>query len=69
MDENLGADLELSNAVVSHLHSNLQGQFAALNILSQLGYADFNPDDVSICQSNIAYVQKLLETESRYLLI
>lgn len=61
MDENLGSDLELSNSVISHLHANLQGQFASLNILSQLGLADFDPDSVSICQSNITYVEKLLD--------
>jgi hypothetical protein len=65
MDENLGADLELSNAVVNHLHSSLQGQFASLNMLSQLGYSGFNPDSVSICQSNITYTQRLLENISQ----
>jgi len=60
MDENLGHDLELSYSVVNYLHANFQGQFATLNLLSQLGYHDFNPDLVGECQSNLAYTEKLL---------
>ena len=60
MDENLGQDLDLSNNVLNYMRASFQGQFAALNLLSQLGYHDFNPDSVAETQSNIAYLEKLI---------
>ena len=60
MDENLGQDLELSHNILNYLHANFQGQFACLNLLSQLGFHEFNPDSVAECQSNISYIEKLI---------
>jgi hypothetical protein len=61
MDENLGQDLELSQNILSYLHANFQGQFASLNLLSQLGFHNLNPDQIAECQSNISYIDKLLK--------
>lgn len=65
MDENLGADLELSHSVLNYLNANLQGLFACQNVLSQLGYHEFQPDSISICQNNIEYIDKLLKNLSQ----
>lgn len=60
MDENLGQDLQISHEVLNYLHACLQGGFASINMLSQLGYQDFNPDDLSRYQSNLSFMEKTL---------
>ena len=61
MDQNLGQDLELSHNILNYLHAALQGQFASLNLLSQLGYHEFNPDEVAQTQSHLTFLEKNIE--------
>lgn len=58
--EDLGRDLDISHNVLNYLNASFQGYFASLNVLSQLGYQAFNPDEVEKCQKNIEFVEKLL---------
>lgn len=60
MNENLGLDLDLSHSVLNYINACYQGKFASLNMLSQLGYHDFNPDELSQCQEKLSYTERLL---------
>ncbi len=60
MDENLGQDLELSHSVLNYVNACYQGDFASLNMLSQLGFHEFNPDELSTCQAELTYLERLM---------
>lgn len=59
MDENLSVDIELSHGALNYLRACYQGSFASLNILSQLGYRDFNPDELTACEHKLSHVGTL----------
>lgn len=61
MNEDLGRDLDISHNVLNYLNAAYQGCFAYLNMLSQLGYHEFNPDDLTRCQEDVAFVTRLTE--------
>ena len=60
MNEDLGRDIEVTHNILNYLNACYQGHFACLNMLSQLGYQKFNPDDLTVCQENITFVERLL---------
>ncbi len=51
-------DIYLTNSIVGFLYAGFQGAFASLNLLSQLGYLHFNPDELSRVEKCLADVEK-----------
>lgn len=54
-------DIYLTNSVVAFLYAGFQGAFAGLNILSQLGYQHFNPDELSRVEKHLGEIEKWKE--------
>ena len=57
MSNSTSADLSASQALVNFLHAAYQGIFASLNMLSQMGFRAFNPDDLSRAQKALALTE------------
>lgn len=51
-------DIYLTNSIVGFLYAGFQGAFAGLNLLSQLGYLHFNPDELSRVEKHLAEIEK-----------
>lgn len=58
MPVSLSTDLLASHALVNFVHAEYQGAFAFLNMLSQMGFRAFNPDDLSRTQKALAVTDK-----------
>lgn len=54
-------DIYLTNSIVGFIYAGYQGAFAAQNILSQLGYKSFNPDDLSRVEHVLSEAEKWKE--------
>lgn len=52
--------MELVHGTLNFLHSQLQGAFAELNMLSQLGYHGFNPDKLVATETSLTKVEQAL---------
>ena len=58
MPNTTSADFSASQALVNFLHAEYQGIFASLNMLSQMGFRGFNPDDLSRAQKALALTER-----------
>ena len=61
MNESFLSDVLLTNSITNFLFAGWQGAFASLNILSQLGYLHFNPDDLSKIERYLSSAEKWKE--------
>lgn len=50
--------MELVHATLNFLYSHLQGTFAELNMLSQLGYHGFNPDRITSVEASLTQLEQ-----------
>lgn len=61
MENNIGQDIEGTHTVLNYLYACFQGGFAAQNMLSQLGYHGFNPDDLQRSQAALGQTDRWLQ--------
>ena len=64
MSNATSADLLASQALVNFLHAEYQGIFAFLNMLSQMGFRSFNPDDLSRAKKALALTERWIAVTS-----
>mgnify|MGYP000861037568 FL=1 len=50
--------MELVHATLNFVHSQLQGAFVELNMLSQLGYHGFNPDKLTSTEASLTKIEQ-----------
>lgn len=61
MEDSFKKDVSLTHTVLNFIHAELQGAFAECNMLSQLGFHDFNPDSISQLEKDIELTERWLE--------
>lgn len=58
MSDNFLGDVLFTNSIVGFLYAGYQGSFASYNVLSQLGFLEFNPEDLKRSERNLSKAEK-----------
>ncbi|NMC63885.1 MAG: hypothetical protein GYA55_12045 [SAR324 cluster bacterium] len=54
-------DIYLTNSIVNFLYAGYQGAFAAQNLLSQLGYKNIDPGEISLIETKLTEIERWKE--------